>query len=139
MIFLNPQHVQFDGSPVDQVAAIVINRRAERLAIEYSDKGPHPVFVDAPEQRITVVITRDLIEGDPMIEGAIAPGHAAELSFATSPNASEAQSRSFAFTVVVTAVEHDLKRGKGARETITCIAISSNGASDPMALHGGGK
>jgi len=134
MIFLNPQNITLDGQPLDRVRAITISRRADRLVVEHSDAGPHPTFVDAPEQRTTITLVRDLTTGDPGVNATLNPGRQASLAFTTAPNASDADARSFSATVVITAAEVDLRRDGSATQTLRTLAVSTTGASDPFSI-----
>lgn len=133
MIFLNPQLVTLAGAALTNVRAIAISRRAERLVLSFTDLGPHPAFADAPEQRTTLTIRRDLLDAADDPASAVLPGDSADLTFTTTPNASDAGARAFTATVVVTAIESDLRRDSDAVQTITCILISPTGAEDPFA------
>ncbi len=132
MIFLNPQLVTLAGVALPGVRAIAVSRRAERLVLSFTDLGPHPAFADAPEQRTTITVRRDLLDAADDPVSTVLPGDQAELSFTTSPNASDAGARIFAASVVVTAIESDLRRDSDAVQTITCILISPTGAEDPF-------
>jgi len=139
MLFLNPQNVAFDALSLDHVVAIAVDRTAHRLALEYSDAGPYPTFVDVPEQKLTLRIVRDLLDADPMLTSALTPGLQANLTFTTAPNASDAAPQTFTVTVVVTALNTDFSRKKTPAQTITAIALSSDGADDPFTPPSGGK
>lgn len=139
MLFLEPQNVTLDTTTLEHVSAISFDRTADRLAVEYSDKGPHAVFADVPQQRVSVTIVRDLIEGDPLISGVFVPGFATALTFATAPADSDAQRLSFSAALVITAVEHDLTRAKGAVLKITAVALSTDGLTDPIVPVKGGR
>lgn len=132
MLFLNPHHVALNDLILDHVEAIAISRKADRLVIDYSDGGAFPVFADVPEQRITITITRDLIHKDNIADAAV-PGAAFDLTFTTSPNASDAGARAFDIPVVITGAEHALTRTGRALQTITALAISDDGETDPVA------
>ncbi|RMH26184.1 MAG: hypothetical protein D6693_07695 [Planctomycetota bacterium] len=133
MLFLNPHEVTLDGAPLGGVRAITLSRRATRLAVEHDDAGPHPVFADAPEQRATLTVHRDLTSDDPGLDSSLAPGRQAALAFTTSPNASDASPRAFAATAVITAVETDLRRdADAARQTLTLLLVSATGGADPF-------
>lgn len=132
MLFLNPQNVALDGAPLDHVRAIAVSRKAHRLVVEYTDRGPHPSFIDVPEQRTTITITRDLTDGEPQINTTIKPGLQTQLTFTTAPNASDAQTQPFTITVVLTDTEVHLGRDSHATHTIRAIAVSPTGVLDPF-------
>jgi len=133
MLALNPQRVTLAGEVLDHVIAIAVDRDADRLALERSDFGLHLVFADVPEQRVTITITRALLDGAPGFVSDIQPGLEGELSFRTAPNLSDADAQSFEVTVVVIGVKHNLSARRGAEQTITCLAVSADGATNPIA------
>ncbi len=139
MLFLNPHTVTLGAVVLDQVSAIIVDRTADRLALEYSDFGAYPIYADVPEQRVTVTIVRDLLEGDPLILSSIVPGLQTALAFATSPADSEAQLMNYTTTLVITAVKHELKRGKSAIQRIVGVAIATTGNLDPFTPPSAGK
>ena len=60
MLILNPRHVRFGPDLWPDVSLVAIEREAARLALEWSDLGPHPVFADAPEQQLTIRIVQEV-------------------------------------------------------------------------------
>ena len=46
MLVMNPRSVSFDGELLEDVTSVVIDRRGERVVVEWSDEGPHAVFAD---------------------------------------------------------------------------------------------
>lgn len=138
MLWLQPERVELLGESLDGVAAVVVDRRAARLVVEWSDLGAHAVFCDAPEQRVTVRVVRR-VSGRPGeswgagIGGAPTPGAMGALEFTASAGAGDASRRRVSASVVVTGVEHELREGKGATQTITCVAVSADGEADPIA------
>lgn len=132
MLILSPRRVRFDTMEWTDVSLIAIDRAAAREAIEWSDLGPHPIFADVPEQRTTIRIVRHLDRGD---LAAPAPGLAGELVFEVSPAATEAGRRTHAAQCVVLGVRHELgagTRGPAAVQTIELIALSTDGAAEPL-------
>lgn len=132
MLILNPPTVQLGPHTLEDVALLAIDRVAHRTAEEWSDAGPHPVFADVPEQRTVVRIVRRLERDDP---APPLPGEQHTLAFHTSPNLSDADRRRISIAAaVVTAVTHQVGGPKGAQQTITLTALSSDGATDPVAV-----
>jgi len=130
MIWLNPRRVTIAGEELSHVSVVTVDRKADRVVVEYSDVGPHVAFADVPEQRVTITLVRTLVnEG---ASGALRPGDKGALTFRTSPSASDAQTREISAEVVITAVEHEVSAKKGAMQTLACVAISPDGASDPI-------
>lgn len=134
MLILSPQLVRFDSQEWTDVSLIAIDRVAAREAIEWSDLGPHPMFADVPEQRTTIRLVRRLDRGD---LSAPAPGQLGALSFEVSPAATEAGKRIHTAQCVVLSVRHELStgpKGPSAMQTIELVALSSDGAADPVAI-----
>jgi hypothetical protein len=131
MLILNPRQVTFASTTFTDVTSVAINRDTTRLALNHTDHGPHPTFADAPEQRTTIELTMDLPRGD---LNAPTPGAQGTLTLTTSPTASDAQRRTLTATAVVTKVEHHVTLNRGATRTITLIALSPNGSTDPITI-----
>ncbi len=129
MLFLNPTHVTLASSELDNVASIMLSRRAAKTVVDYDDAGPHPVFADVPEQRTEVTIRRTLTRDE---DAPASLGDEADLSFTTAPGASSAQRRAIAMTLVVTAIEHTIARAGGCEQTIRAVAVASSPTTDPV-------
>jgi hypothetical protein len=130
MLILNPRRVTFAGTQWNDVTLVAIDRAATRLAVGYSDNGPHPTFADAPEQRTTVRVVMDASSG--LV--APRPGDAGTLSLTTSPTASDAAAQTLTASCVVTRVSHELGLKHTPTRTIEFIALSTNGAADPITI-----
>lgn len=136
MLALAPQSVTLFGAPLADVDALAIDRRSSKQTEERTDLGPHLVFADVPEQRVTVSITRTLTRDE---ASTLRPGQQGELRFTVSPSDSDARRRTFVATVVLLSIDHDLSTragaaaGAGARQRIHAVALSTDGASDPIA------
>ena len=129
MIWLDPTRVTFDGDALEGVRSICLDRRAERFVVEHSDTGPHAVFADAVERRVTVRMVRRVgDEGG----GTMRPGDKGVLSFRVGPSASEAGAREVSMQVVIQSIVNRIDPKMGATQTIEGLAISSDGASDPV-------
>jgi hypothetical protein len=131
VLILNPREVTFSGAAWPNVTVVAIDRKATRLAVSWSDNGPHPTFADAPEQDATVRVVMDVERED--IDGP-RPGERGTLGFVTSPTASDASRRRVAVTCVVTGVAHELSFERGSVRTVNLIALSTNGAADPISI-----
>ena len=130
MIWLNPTNVSFGSDTYSLVESVAIDRDASRLVVEHGDDGPHAVFADVPKQRVTVRIVRRVSDPSANVPS---PGAMAELSFDTSANASLADARRITVaSAVVSSVTHTLTRSDGGRQTIVLVAVSSDGATDPV-------
>ncbi len=137
MLWLNPELVTLAlaGAPsltLDGVRSISINRSAARLALEFTDLGPHVGFADAPEQRVDIVIERNVSPETAAPSAALAPGALGALSFRAAAANSDRAGRLISAQAVVTRVRHDHSRSLGWLQTIALVAISDDGASDPI-------
>jgi hypothetical protein len=129
MLSLHPPSVSLLGVALADVDALAVDRRTSKHAEERTDRGPHLVFADAPEQRVTVAITRTLTRDEAT---TFRPGDQGDLRFTTAPSASDGARRTFAATVVILSVEHDLTLRNGVRQRIHAVALSADGAADPV-------
>lgn len=135
MLVLNPREVTIGAETLEDVLAVVVDRTPEKRVVEWSDLGPHPVLADVPERRSTVRIVQQLATGD---LGGVSPGDEVALAFHTSPTAASTGRRRVSATIVVTGVSHELSRKRGAVRTIEGVAISPDGAADPITIDEGG-
>lgn len=129
MIWLNPRRVTIGSTQLSHVSSVVINRVANKLAVEYSDLGPQAAFADVPEERVTIKIKRAVTSGG---AGDLRPGDRAALSFRTAPSAADAVTREINAEVVLTAVEHTVDATRGGAQTIDAVAVSPDGLTDPV-------
>ena len=97
MIWLNPESVTIGGVALTEVRAVAVDREAKRRVEEQGDVGPHLVFVDVPEQRVWVRITRSVVRSEAL---TLRPGDSVAVSFRTAPGASAAGVRRVSATVV---------------------------------------
>lgn len=129
MIWLNPQSVTLGSVALTDVNHVAVDRAASRLVIDHTDLGPHAGFVDVPEQRASVKLSREVRASE---ASPAKPGDQLTLSFRSSPSASGGAGRVVSASVVVTAVEHSFSPRGGLRQEISAIAVSSDGAADPI-------
>ncbi len=132
MLTLTPAHVTFAGQVWPDVAAISVDRRATREVVEWSDAGPHVAFADCPEQRIDITVTMHLT-GRAHFD-APRPGQGGDLAFFPAPGGSDGGRIRISTQAVVLGIAHDLAGKKGALRTIRLIAVSPNGALDPISI-----
>jgi len=131
MLILNPRLVKFGPTTWPEVSTIAIDRDSSRLALEWSDLGPHPVFADSPEQRLTIRIIQDIARDD---LDTPRPGDQQTLTFYTAPTGADARRRKVTTTAVITAVSHDLSLSRGTQRRITLTALSADGSTDPITI-----
>ena len=131
MLILNPDTVRFGGDLWPHVSSVVIDRAATRLVDDRTDTGPFSTFVDAPEQRITIRIVQEL-------EATDVPGPtlaaAGEFEVLVSPNRSDAQRVRIRTQAVISDLRTDLRKPASAARTITLIALSVDGKTDPIQI-----
>ena len=130
MLILNPRSVKFGGATWDDVTMVAVDREAHRHVQEWGDLGPHAVVVDVPEQRVRVRVVRNVGAGDIDVPR---PGDAATLTLYTAPAGNELRRRRVSCAAVVLGVSHQLSSA-GATRTVTLIAVSSDGAADPVSV-----
>lgn len=131
MLLLNPRSVTFGSATWDSVVAVMIDRDSVRFVEEWSDAGPHAVLADAPEQRVTIRVVQEVTRDD---LGSPRPGEAGALSLCTAPTGADAGRRKLTAQAVVRSVSHEVSLKRGAVRTITLVAVSADGAADPIAI-----
>ena len=131
MLILNPRNVRFGSTTWPDVTLVAIDRDAARLALEWSDLGPHPVFADAPEQRLTIRIIQDAPSDD---IDAPRPGDHDTLTLYTSPTAADARRRKLTAAAVITSITHELSQTRPHQRRITLTALSADGATAPITV-----
>jgi len=129
MLIVNPDEVVFAGQALDEVRQIVVDRRGVREVVEFGDLGPHAVFCDIPEVRVEVRVRRELLHS---VTGGPVPGDMGDLLVRTAPTGGDAIGTTLSCQAVVMRVTHDIRAGGGAIQTITLLAISPDGAGDPL-------
>jgi hypothetical protein len=130
MLILNPRQVQFGSSTWEDVTAVWIDRAAHRTVEDWSDLGPYAVLADVPEQKVRVTVVQEVSRDDVNVPR---PGESGQLSFFTSPTASDAGRKKVSCQAVVLESRHDLSLKKGAVRTVVLAAVS-NGAADPVTI-----
>ncbi len=131
MLILHPREVSFLNTPWKNVTSVVVDRAATRIVTDVSDAGPHVLFADCPEQRVTIRVTMDIAE-DSILAPAL--GVQGTLAFATAPTGVNASRSSVTATAVITAVSHEVSLRKGAVRTVEFVAVSADGAADPITI-----
>jgi hypothetical protein len=131
MLILTPTSVTFATKPISDVARIAIDRRAAKLAIEWSDLGRYATFADVPEQEVRVRIEQTPTPTD---LAQPKPGDLGQLIFTAAANQGGVQRTRITLTAVVTSIKHDLDQSGPGKRTLELIAISSSGTTDPVQL-----
>jgi hypothetical protein len=128
MLVLSPTTVSFGGERWEQVTQIAIDREAVREVTAWSDLGPHVVFADVPEQRVKIKVVMDV----PSDANSPVPGRMGTLMARLSPSLTHASGVMLSARAVVVGVTHEIGGRKGASRTVELIAVSADGASDPI-------
>lgn len=129
MLSLLPTQVSFAAQSWPRITSIAIDRTAARQVVEWSDAGPHAVFVDVPEQRIDISVTQDLTDDGAF--DAPRPAQAGIFEFTTAPGGSDARRVRVSMQAVILSITHDHTPKKFTR-TIRLLATAATGATDPI-------
>lgn len=130
MLILNPDRVRFGDIAWHDVLSIAAEAAPERAVVEWSDLGPHAAFADVPEVRTTLKVSRSPQADD---LASVKPGQRGVLEFFTSPGADARRVRIEA-DCIIERTSCQFITGKGAVQTITLIALSPDGAADPLTI-----
>ncbi len=133
MLLLHPTHITLNTTPLPAVTAIAISRKAKSLLTDFTDTGPHPTFADVPERLTTITITRHLPEPDDA-GAAISPGDQLDLAFTARRTPDAPHALRFSARIVLTAIESALSESKALAQTITAVAVSTTGSTDPLTI-----
>lgn len=131
MLILNPDQVTFGGEPWPEVVTVSIDRAAEKAVLEWSDEGPHAVYGDVPEERMTIRVTRLVSVSEIDTPG---PGALGELEFFTSIGTSDARRRRVRALGVIERVTYQFVQKSGATQVISMLAISQAGDASPLTI-----
>jgi hypothetical protein len=132
MIWLQPRIVTLGNDTLRNVQSISVDRFTSKFVEEWSDLGPYAVFADVSQVRLVCRIQRLLDIEDAARLASLTLGSQVTLSFQTAPGTSDAHRLQIDLTMVLRSVEHDSNPTQGMRQTITGVAISSDGATDPI-------
>lgn len=131
MLVLRPEMVELDGVALDGVTAISVERAPGREVVDFGDLGPYAAFVDVPERRVTVRVTRsaDVSLGDDAL-----PGASVTLEFVASLGRTDRGRSRVTVTGVVTRVSQEFG-SQGVSRVMTLAGVSPDGgASDPVVV-----
>lgn len=130
MLAIAPERVVFAGSELKGVRVVAISRGASRSVIEYSEAGPHCVFVDAPEQRTRVAVV-SAVGSEDLFPPSTASGGVLEVRLARAPGVNTR--RELRMAAVVMQVSYRATQG-GAERTVEFEAYSADGRVDPVSV-----
>lgn len=128
MLVVGPESVSFGGEAWAGVESISIDRTSVREVVEVGDLGPHAVFVDVPERRVSVRVARRIERSE--LESVV-PGDAGELVFRAGFGRTDAGWREVSLDAVVVRVTHEFDRN-AVKRVVVMVAVSADGASDPV-------
>lgn len=142
MLLLTPTTVRFDDLIWHDCSAIAIDREAARVIEDWGDDGPHAAFVDLPERRLRIKLTRELSRSEPGNELGAAVGRLSWLSVHTANAGSDAGRQRLRIRCVLAGVSTSIIHPSGprgappsARQVITFIGVSPDGgAADPVQI-----
>lgn len=128
MLVLGPESVAFEGEAWPGVELIAIERTPMREVVEVGDLGPHVVFVDVPERRVSVRVVRRIDRSE--LESVV-PGDTGELVFRAGFGRTDAGWSEVSLDAVVTRVTHEFDTDK-VRRVVVMVAVSADGVTDPV-------
>jgi hypothetical protein len=135
MLMIAPRVVKFGAVVIERVVAVAIDRTAGKGVVERGDGGPHAVFADVPEQRVTVTV-RQVLTREDMAD--LTPGTSGTLVIFTAPTGAEGGRRKVSGTAVLMGAEGDVRGGEGievaAGRTLRFVLLSADGSADPVTV-----
>jgi hypothetical protein len=131
MLIVSPTEVVFATRALGGVTRVVIERRAAKVALEWSDLGRYVAFADVPEQEVRVRLEQAASAGE--LDGP-QPGDQGQLALVAAGNAGAIARTRITLTGVVVGVRYDLPVAGPGTRVIELVAVSATGASDPVAL-----
>lgn len=133
MLLLNPTHITLNTTPLPAVTAVAISRKAKSLITDFTDTGPHPSFADVPERLTMLTITRHLPQPDDA-GASLSLGDQLDLTFTAKRTPDAPHALRFSARIVLTAIESALSETKALTQTITAVAVSTDGETDPLTI-----
>ncbi len=129
MIILRPNLVTFAGTDWHAVERLAIDRVATKVVREWSEQGPYPTLVDVPEHLVRVRVVQNF---DQTELTSPRPGDLGQLRAELARGGDEGR-RVVRIDAVVESITHEIGP-KQALRTITLIAQSSSGTTDPVQI-----
>jgi hypothetical protein len=131
MVIIKPTGVAFGLQPWGDVTSVVIDREAAAEVVEWTDAGPHVAFADVTRQRVRVKVERAV--GSPGEMDSPRPGEQQRLGVQWSRGHSSSAELSLTAQCVVVRVTHEVT-GKGVTRRVELVAVSVDGARDPLTI-----
>ncbi len=142
MLILNPWLVKFGTAALENVVAMTIDRAAQREVLEWGDGGPFATFADVPEQKVSATVKQALTREDTQ---SPRPGDSGTLVVYIAPSGGDAgRKRLTALAVIISATIELRSTASGAAPGMTAVRtlrfalVSSDGATDPVAVSDAG-
>jgi hypothetical protein len=129
MLIVNPDVVWLGAAELRGVKSVAVERVGQRVALAWSDAGPHAAFADVPEQKVTMRVVQELPGA---YENSPRPGDSVSVSVHVAPSGAEGQRRRLSATGVVTGVTYQVLQRGGSTRTIELVLVSSDGVADPI-------
>ncbi len=126
MLVLRPEMVELDGDSWPGVESIAVERSASREVVEYGDEGPYAAFVDVPQRKAIVRITRSADEG---LDDELELGETRTVVFVSALGGTDRGLVRVTATGVVTRVAYESKP-TGVKQVVTLTGVSPNGGED---------
>ncbi len=129
MLIVNPDVVRLGSAELRGVRSVAVERVGQRVALAWGDAGPHAMFADVPEQKVTMRVVQEILGA---FESSPRPGESVGVTVSVSPDGAEGNRRRLSATGVVVGVTYQvLQRGSSTR-TVELVLVSSDGAADPL-------
>ena len=129
MLVLRPELVELDGKSWPGVESIAVERSASREVVEYGDEGPYAAFVDVPQRKAIVRVTRS---ADVSLADELELGEERALVFVSAFGGTDRGRVRVTVAGVVTRVTYESK-SDGVKQVVTLTGGSPNGgAGDPV-------
>lgn len=131
MLVLRPELVELDGAAWSGVESIVVERSAAKEVAEFGDEGSYAAFVDVPERKVIVRVTRSADEG---LADEIELGEEYELVFVAALGGTDRGRVRATVDGVATRVTYESKP-TGVKQVVTLTGVSPDGgAADPVSV-----
>lgn len=128
MIVIRPDQVKFGSVYWSGVVRVSLDRLSARTIEEWGGDGPHAEFVDVARQRVVIRVVQE-IEGDDLRSPI--PGEQEQFLMIVSPSGSDASKTRVRCDAVIESVQSKAS-DFGASRRVTLIAVSGDGAVDPI-------
>ncbi|MBX3385656.1 MAG: hypothetical protein KF768_03715 [Phycisphaeraceae bacterium] len=133
MLVTSPRSVRFGNLSLADARLVAIDRAPVERVEEFDQAGPFCVLADVTRRRTTIRVEREPPDAAWPAEPLLQLGAQAELVVHASPAAADAALVRLSATCVLVAVDHRLD-ARPALQTLTFIAVSPAGDSDPLSV-----